>query len=285
MKNPKVIQIAVIAGVMLLVGFLYAKDIKSLAETKKDEAAAPAAAMPNTAKATILSLEEISATAKNLISNASTKEINALEKKFAGAKGADKLNSAKVLAQKWEDLEQAAPSGLYLEVVAQEQPSLKNWLNAGEMFIKGFDSTQDSVLRPMMLEKANGAFQKALALDSTSLDAKTGLGTTIVNGLGNVMQGITMLLDVVKKDPKNIKANMVLGLFSMQSGQFDKAVQRFETVIAEKPTPDAYFYLATAFENLKEKQKAIDAYKASKRLAANPTLSSFIDKKVAELEK
>ena len=95
-----------------------------------------------------------------------------------------------------------------------------------------------------------------------------------------------MLLDVVKKDPKNFKANMNLGTFAMKSGQFDKAIIRFESVVKNiKATPDAYFYLATAYENLGKKQEAIDAYLQSKKLAANPTLSSFIDKKVAELKK
>jgi tetratricopeptide (TPR) repeat protein len=98
------------------------------------------------------------------------------------------------------------------------------------------------------------------------------------------MQGIAMLLEVVAKDPKNVKANMNLGLFSIKSGQFDKAIPRFNTVIATAPTPEAYFYLGTAFENLDKKQEAIDAYLKSKKLAANPTLASFIDKKVAELK-
>ena len=103
--------------------------------------------------------------------------------------------------------------------------------------------------------------------------------------MGMPMKGIAILLEVVKKDPNNLKANMSLGTFAIKSGQFDKAIDRFKGIIAQKPSPDAYFYLATAYENLGKKKEAIAAYLNSKKLAANPTLSKFIDKRVEELSK
>ncbi len=50
------------------------------------------------------------------------------------------------------------------------------------------------------------------------------------------MQGIAMLLDVVAKDPKNLKANMNLGMFAMKSGSLIKQLVRFKDIIAHKPT-------------------------------------------------
>ena len=282
MKSPRTTQIVIIAGIVLLVGFLFSQDIKGLVKPKDDATVG----MPQEAATPGISLEEASATAKNLISNAAAKEFTSLESAFQKAKGEEKANQAKVLAQKWDDLEQAVPSALYLEEVAKQQASLQNWVKAGDRFLKAFDNTQDSLVKPAMLQKANQAFTKAVAIDSTDLDAKTGMGITVVNGMGAPMEGIAMLLDVVKKDPKNFKANMNLGLFAIKSGQFDKAITRFEDLIKNiKATPDAYFYLATAYENLGKNQEAIDAYLQSKKLAANPTLSGFIDKKVAELKK
>ncbi len=282
MKSPRTTQIVIIAGIVLLVGFLFSQDIKGLVKPKDDATVG----IPQETATPGVSLAEASATAKNLISNAAAKEFTSLENAFQKAQGEEKANQAKVLAQKWDDLEQAVPSALYLEEVAKEQASLQNWVKAGDRFLKAFDNTQDSLVKPAMLQKANQAFTKAVAIDSTDLDAKTGMGITVVNGMGAPMEGIAMLLDVVKKDPKNFKANMNLGLFAIKSGQFDKAITRFEDLIKNiKATPDAYFYLATAYENLGKNQEAIDAYLQSKKLAANPTLSGFIDKKVAELKK
>ena len=281
-NNIRSKQAILIVAMLLLVGFLFSRDVKGLVKPKEETTQMPTAEQVNTAQ---LSLEEVSATAKNLVSNATANDITQLERKYQSAKAEEKTKSAMQLAQKWEDFEQSIPSAMYLEVIANNEPSLNNWLIAGNRFLKAFDNTQDSLVQPVMLQKANNSFTKALAIDTTNNDAKTGLGITIVNGMGAPMQGIAMLMDVVKKDPKNLKANMNLGMFAIKSGQFDKAIIRFNDIITNiKASPDAYFYLATAYENLGKNNEAIDAYLNSNKLAANPTLSKFIDKKVTELK-
>lgn len=284
MRSPRTTQIIIITSIVLLVGFLFSQKITGLEESKEDKQ--EVAATPTEDQKETISISEASTTAKNLISNAAAKEFNVLEADYEKAKGTKKIEQAKFLAKKWDDLEQSIPSALYLEEAAKGESNLTNWLNAGSQFLKAFDNTQDTIAKPAMLQKANNAYTKAISLDSASADAKTGMGITIVNGMGAPMEGIAMLLDVVKKDPKNFKANMNLGMFAVKSGQFDKAITRFEEIIKNiKATPDAYFYLATAYENLGKNQEAINAYLNAKKLAANPTLSGFIDKKVAELKK
>jgi tetratricopeptide (TPR) repeat protein len=276
-------QTIIVAAVILLAVFLFTRDIKGLVKPKQETTGVPAAGELTSASSTI-NLKEVSTAAKNSINANLAAEITTLENAYNTASESEKVNSAKVLAQKWDDVEQVIPSALYLEIVAGKERSLTSWLAAGGSLMKAFDNTQDSLLSPVLLQKANTAYTNAVALDSANLEAKTGLGITIVNGMGAPMSGIAMLLEVVKKDPKNLKANMSLGTFAIKSGQFDKAITRFNDIIAIKPSPDAYFYLATAYENLGKNKEAVDAYLNSKKLAANPTLSSFIDKKVAELK-
>ncbi|RZL15992.1 MAG: tetratricopeptide repeat protein, partial [Pedobacter sp.] len=263
-------QYFTIGAIVLLVAFLFTRDIKGLVKPKEENGKAPVAggSMAPQQEASI-NLAQVSAAAKNSINANLADEINALEDSFRTA--TDKAAAAKVLAEKWDDLEQTVPSALYLEILANNEKTLKNWLAAGDKFSKAFDNTRDSLLQPALLQKANTSYTNALALDSTNVDAKTGLGITIVNGMGMPMQGIAMLLDVVKKDPKNLKANMSLGTFAIKSGQFDKAITRFNDIIAIKPSPDAYFYLGTAYENLGKNAEAIQAFTESKKLAANPT--------------
>ncbi|WEK19466.1 MAG: hypothetical protein P0Y49_22080 [Candidatus Pedobacter colombiensis] len=284
-KSIRSKQIILIGAIVLLVAFLFTRDIKGLVKPKEDTTAAvPAGGQMPTKEAAAINLNEVSTTGKNLLNASLAAEITSLENTFKSAPESNKVPSAKLLAQKWDDVEQSVPSALYLEIVATKEPSLNNWLVTGERFLKAFDNTRDSLLMPALLQKANTAYTNAVAIDSTSADAKTGLGITIVDGMGMPMQGIAMLMDVVKKDPKNLKANMSLGTFAIKSGQFDKAITRFNNIIAIKPTPDAYFYLATAYENLGKNDEAIDAYLKSKKLAANATLSKFIDEKVIALK-
>jgi len=276
-------QTIIVAAVILLAVFLFTRDIKGLVKPKQETAGAPAAGQLTSASSTI-NLTEVSTAAKNSINANLATEITTLENAYQTASENEKVNSARILAEKWDDVEQVIPSALYLEIIANKEHNLTNWLAAGGRLMKAFDNTQDSLLSPVLLQKANTAYTNAVALDSANLEAKTGLGITIVNGMGAPMSGIAMLLDVVKKDPKNMKASMSLGTFAIKSGQFDKAITRFNDIIAIKPSPDAYFYLATAYENLGKNKEAVDAYLNSKKLAANPTLSSFIDKKVVELK-
>jgi len=283
MKAIQSKQIIIIAAVLLLVAFLFTRDIKGLVKPKQETTGVPAGSQL-TSSSNSINLTEVSTAAKNTINANIAAEITSLENAYQAASENDKVNAAKVLADKWDDVEQSVPSALYLEIIANKDKSLNSWLAAGGKFMKAFDTTQDSVISPALLQKANAAYTNAVAIDSTNLEAKTGLGITIVNGMSAPMSGIAMLLEVVKKDPKNLKAQMSLGTFAIKSGQFDKAIIRFKDIIASKPSPDAYFYLATAYENLSQNEEAITAYLNSKKLAANPTLSAFIDKKVAELK-
>jgi len=278
-------QIVAIGAVMFLVAFLFTRDIKGLVKPKEETTKGSAtAAEANSEAPAVIDLVAISTAAKNILGGNLALEINTLEQAYQAAADRDKGFAAKALAQKWASVDQEVPSALYLEILANKDKSLGNWVAAGDKFLKAFDNTRDSVLLPALLQKANASYKNALAIDSTSIDAKTGLGITIVDGMGMPMQGIAMLLDVVKKDPKNLKANMSLGTFAIKSGQFDKAITRFNDIIAIKPSPDAYFYLATAYENLGKNTEAIDAYANSKKLAGNPTLSKFIDDKIIELK-
>jgi uncharacterized protein HemY len=98
------------------------------------------------------------------------------------------------------------------------------------------------------------------------------------------MKGIGLLLEVVKQDPNNLKANLNLGMFSMKSGQFEKAVERFKTVIAQKPEVEPYFYLAESYKQLGMRKEAIAAYQKCKEMMPDPTFGQRIDEYIKELK-
>jgi cytochrome c-type biogenesis protein CcmH/NrfG len=274
-------QIAVIALIAVLVAALFSLNIKGL---QKEETSKPTTAAKEQA-VVALSLEQVSESAKQTINASLAAEITSLETALKNADEQSKLALYKQLAQKWDDVNVATPSAFYKELVAQTESTYENWVVAGDQLTTAYQTTQDSTSQPALVQKAITAYQAALKLNPASLDAKTGLGTAYVSGTPNPMQGITLLLEVVKQDPKNIKANTNLGLFAMRSGQFDKAVTRFKTIIEQKPDPEAWFYLATSYENLGQNKDAILAYEKSKELAANPGLSNFVDQKIQALKK
>jgi Tfp pilus assembly protein PilF len=62
------------------------------------------------------------------------------------------------------------------------------------------------------------------------------------------MQGIMILKKVLEKDPNNVKANLALAVFSVVSGQYDKAFERFQHVLnAEQKDESAVKFLAQVY--------------------------------------
>lgn len=278
MINTK--QLIVIAGTVVLMGFILVQPVKSL--TKEETVTTEDA---SSAMSDQFSLESVSQIAKQGLNANLAKEITDLETELNTASDADKLPLYKELAQRWLDVNQPMPVAFIYEEIAQKEPSLENWVKTGDYFTESYQHLTDTVMAPALTERARKAYESALAIDDKNLDARAGLGTAIVNGPAP-MAGITMLLEVVNEDPDNLKANYNLGLFSMQSRQFDKAVDRFNTVLKQTPNnAEVWFYLATSYENIGLKADAINAFQKSKVLAADPSLTQFIDRKVEELSK
>jgi len=276
-------QIIVIGSVVVLMGLMLSLDIQGLVKPNEGAAAANASGPAQTAKIKEVSLEDISLKSKESLNASLKKQISDLEAQLKSASESDKLSIEKQLAQQWDDVNQSTPAAFYYELIAEKEPNFDSWLKAGDKFTDAYQQSMDTLVQPALVQKAISSYQKADKIKPNTLEVKTGLGIAYVTGTPNPMQGITLLLDVVKQDPKNLKANLNLGLFSMKSGQFDKAVERFKTVIEIAPSAEAWFYLASSYENMDRKTEAIAAYLKTKEIAADPNMSTFVDRKVNEL--
>lgn len=279
MLNRK--QLIVIGSVVILMGLMLSLDIQGL--VKPDEGREAGTAAPASAPVKELTLEEVSAASKQSLNANLSKQVSDLEAALKSASDDEKTGLYKKLAQQWDDVNIAAPSAYYYELIARKEADFSSWLKAGDRFTDAYQQTMDTVMQPALVQKAILAYQEADKIRANTPEVKTGLGIAYVSGTPNPMQGIQLLLDVVKDDPRNLKANLNLGLFSMKSGQYDKAVERFKTVIEESPSAEAWFYLATSYENMGKKPEAIGAYLKTKEIAADPNMSQFVDRKVNEL--
>lgn len=75
----------------------------------------------------------------------------------------------------------------------------------------------------------------------SELDTKVDEAVAIIqSGEGSPMVAIGMLLEVLKEDPNHEKALMWLGNFSMMSGQWGKAVDRFHQLSQLHPEEELY---------------------------------------------
>ncbi len=288
-------QIVVIIIVFAVMGYLYTQPVKGLirpgGEPQGHINSAPQAAER---PVTNVTADMVSAAAKITIGPALAAQANTLESGLSNAQtDAQKLLVQKKLAGFWEDVNQPAPAAFYDWDVAKKENTFKAWLTAGNHFNEAFKLIADTAAKPAFVVNAISCLKNAVKLQPQNLDGKTALGIAYVNqtslGMtdaegGSPMQGIMMLLDVVKQDPQNITANLNLGLFAINSGQYQKAVQRFKTVIAQKPSADAYFYMAEGYKQLGMKQDAIDAYQKCREMVPDAAFDKRIDSYIKELK-
>lgn len=277
-------QIATIVAVIAVMGYLYLQPVKGLVKPKETRSngmvtgSRPAPANINA--------ETVSTTAKTAIGDNLSAKINELEAQLKSAGGEkQKTEIQRLLAKTWDDVNQPAPAGFYYLDLARSQNKFDDWLSAGSRFNEAYSLTQDSSIQAALVLNAVDAFEHATKLRPDNLDAKAGLGIADVNGgAPSPMTGIGLLLEVVAKDPKNRNAQFNLGLFAIKSGQYDKGVNRFKTIIANKPEMESYFYLAECYKQLGHKQEAIEAYQKCKELMPDPTFGKRIDDFIKELK-
>ncbi|MBK7959387.1 MAG: tetratricopeptide repeat protein [Bacteroidetes bacterium] len=69
-----------------------------------------------------------------------------------------------------------------------------------------------------------------------------------MEGSNEVMNGVTLLLNVVQTSPSHYGANLLLGKFGIVSGQYEKAIARLEKVVSlQSEKIEGYFLLADAY--------------------------------------
>jgi tetratricopeptide (TPR) repeat protein len=281
MKKP---QIVIIVAVVAVMGYLYSLPVKGLVKPKEghDNGMVAGSAKPVAA----INADMVTATAKAAIGANLATKISDLEAQLKQASDdKQKEDLQRQLAKQWDDVNQPAPAAFYYKELARKQNKFEDWLNAGNRFNDAYKFSQDSSIQAGLVLNAVDAFQNATKLQPDNLDAKAGLGVADVNGgAPSPMTGIGLLLEVVAKDPKNHSANLNLGMFAMKSGQYDKAVGRFKTLIAQKPEVEPYFYLAESYKQLGQKKEAIDAYQKCKELMPDPAFGKRIDDFIKELK-
>ncbi len=270
----------ILAAIVLAVG-LYNLDLVAPNTSKGGKAEAE-----NTTAAATLNFEELKSNALKSVPEEVKGNITALEKKLKEASAENEKASRLELAEAYFAYKQFAVAGFYyLEQSEKEGSNADLFVKAGDAFREAYRNSGDSSMVPLLMVKAKSSYEKALKLAPENLDAKTGVATCFVEGSENPMQGITLLREVVQVEPEHVNANLNLGLFSMRSGQFDKAIGRFETVVKKKPSAENYALLAEAFEQNGQKDKAVVALTKAKEYVIDPQIIKGIDDYIKTLEK
>jgi tetratricopeptide (TPR) repeat protein len=170
----------------------------------------------------------------------------------------------------------------YRELAAQWAPSSTRYVLAADAYMQAADFTDD-LKRTQYQEQSRVLYNKALEGNPNDPDIRSKLALTYVAS-DSPMKGIKILQEVVKEYPENETALYNLGYLSIQSGQYPKALDRFEKLTQVNPKHAAgTFYLGFCYSQIGNKDKAKECYERAKKLDLDPEFQEIIDSYIKEI--
>ncbi|HEU0111194.1 MAG TPA: hypothetical protein VFQ73_09980 [Flavisolibacter sp.] len=281
MKKPQWITIGI--AILLVLG-LYAATQKQLFG-ERNRAIPPSGV---TAASPEISIDSILFHAKENLSGEQVTRLNGLENSISrGDVVSQKLHVYHQLANFWKDTARAfAPFAWYTAEAARLENSEKSLTFAARLFLEGLKNEENPQLKQWEAVQAKDLFERSLKINPANDSSKVNLGAVyLYGGLASPMEGISLIREVVERDSANIHAQITLGEASMVSGQLDKAIERFKTVNRLQPDNlEAIFRVAELYEQMHNKEAAVEWYKKSIPFIKIPGLKQEVEKRISQLE-
>ena len=238
-------------------------------------------AMPGNPAAAVrpISFDSVLAASFRQLPAHAQEEIQQIEKQTGAMSDSSQMAPVfTTLAKTWQQHKQFPVAAYYYAKAAKLENSEKKLNFAGQFFLDILHDAGSAEMQMWEAEEAVACFQRSLELNPDNDTAKMALAAGYIEGTGETMKGVQLLLGIVREKPGNIAANLMLGRMSIQSGQYDKAIQRYETVLQQEPeNTEALYFLAEAWKGKGNKQKAIELLEKCKKIVNKPEFSRDID--------
>ncbi|GAB3926592.1 hypothetical protein GCM10028804_30450 [Larkinella terrae] len=209
------------------------------------------------------------------------KELNRLSSRFESVDDKQKPVVGQELIQAYRKVSRFDSAARISEQLATLAPTEANVLRTGDLYYEAYGFAVDNQKLADFGKKTRDFYQKALDSNPNLLAAKANMAMTYVT-TDTPMKGIMLLRDVLKEDPTNELGLFNMGLLSMRSGQYNRAVERFQAILASHPdNTKAQFYLAISLSEMGRKEEARKLLAKVKEREKDPTIQAA----VKELEK
>jgi len=247
----------------------------------------------NLTKEKELDVQDILQASKSKLSPAQLSYVNRLENAVVrGDVKNQRLKSYEELSVFWKDSvkDSFLPAAYYMGEAAKLENSEKRLNFAARLFLNNLRDQENPALKSWMARQAKELFESAIQLNPQNDSAKVGLGATYIfgaptNNPQEVMRGIQQILEVAHRDSTNMYAQFMLGLGGIESGQFDKAIERLSKVVVNQPDNlEAMLNLAEAYERKGDNRNAVKWYNNSKKLVSNQEVIKAIDQRIKLLQ-
>lgn len=182
--------------------------------------------------------------------------LETLRAAFVAAGPAQQEAAAEKLIAQFREVTRYDSAAHYAELLATAQPTERNLLRAGDQYFEAYTFAVDERKTAVLGQKTRDYYGRALTKNPNLLAAKANMAMTYVN-TETPMQGIRLLREVLEQEPTNELALFNLGLLSMRSGQYERAVDRFRQILVNNPASrKAQFYLGVSLAEAGQREEA-----------------------------
>ena len=188
------------------------------------------------------------------------------------------------LAKLYADAARFDSAAWFAEQAAKFFNNEVSWSKAAEVYYQAYNFAVDAKKQAAYAVKAREYFDKVLTVNPTDLEAKTKLAMTYLSD-ANPMQAITTLREVLAQDPDNKLALYNMGMLSIQSGQYDRAVERLGRLVEiDQENTQAHLLLGIAYMNSGKRKKARAEFEKVKLLDSDPAVQATADSYLKDLK-
>ena len=212
-------------------------------------------------------------------------DLEGMHTDMLSAAGASRAALLRQLSDAWLTLGQPSIAADYLRQLADAEPTYDNYMQAGSAMRSLIDFEPDENLRVNLVYGARFCYETAQKLKPGDLDAKIGLAAVLVSGSNQPMEGIMMLRELDSQYPDNVAVNLELGKFSVMSGQYDKAIERFTAVLQKDSLNlQARYMIAQSFLGAQDTTAAVGQLEKLRSLTTDQTLIDQVDNEIHNLK-
>jgi len=156
-------------------------------------------------------------------------------------------------------------------------------LRAGNAYYEAYTFALDASKQKVLAEKARDLYSKILEKQPENLEAKTKMAMTYLSSAP--MKGVAMLREVLADDPANELALFNMGMLSIQSTQYSKAIDWLEKLLKVNGNHlQGNLLLGVAYLNSGDKAKARQQFEKVKKMDKDPSVQATVDSYLEELK-
>ena len=160
---------------------------------------------------------------------------------------------------------------------ADSYPEVDHWRKAGDAYYAAYTFAVEEAKSQQLSNQARAYYDKILDSGVKDLDVKNNIAMMLVY-TSNPMQGVMMLREILAEAPENELALFNMGVLSVESGQFERGLERFKKLVEYHPDNlEGNYWLAVCLNETGNREEALAQFEKVKKMDADPVVQNAVD--------